>query len=318
MKSKAVPDNPQASRLQGKVAAVTGGGRGIGRAIAQTLATAGAKLAVVARSIGELEETTHLIRAAGGDAVAFSADVTDPLGVINAMSAIAQRLGPVDVLVNNAGVVEPFGPFWETPLDKWWRGMEVNLRGVLLCSHAVLPGMVARSRGRIINVASGGGTMSTPYFSSYVTSKTALIRFTECLALETKPHGVAVFSISPGTVRTAMSEYSLTSREGQEWLPWFRRIFEEKIDVSAEKPAQLVLELASGRWDALSGRFLSIYDDLDLLLNNSAAIEAQNLYSLKLEKLPSAGGNAALGSILSEARRAAENRNKFFLKSRTK
>jgi NAD(P)-dependent dehydrogenase (short-subunit alcohol dehydrogenase family) len=307
MKSEAFP---RAQGLQGKIAVVTGGGRGIGRAIAQTLAVAGARVAVMARSADALEETTRLIREGGGEAAAFAADVADPLSVTTALTAIAQSLGSVDVLVNNAGMVEPFGPFWETPLDKWWRGMEVNLQGALLCSHTVLPGMVARGWGQIINIASGAGTMSTPYYTSYTTSKTALIRFTECLALETRPYGLAVFSISPGTVRTAMSEYSLNSRAGQEWLPWFRRIFEEKIDVPAERPAQLVLELATGRWNALSGRFLSIYDDLDVLLKNSAAIDAQNLYSLKLEKLPSAGGNPALGSILADARRAAENKNK--------
>jgi NAD(P)-dependent dehydrogenase (short-subunit alcohol dehydrogenase family) len=310
MKSEAIPASSQSHCLEGKVAIVTGGGRGIGRAIAQMLAAAGAKVAVVARSVDAIDETARLIRVAGGNAASFPADVADPLTVANAMSSIAQSLGSVDVLINNAGVVEPFGPFWQTDLDKWWRGMEVNLRGVLLCSHAVLPGMVARGGGRIINVASGGGTISTPYYTSYATSKTALIRFTECLALETKPHGVTVFSISPGTVRTSMSEYSQKSREGQEWLPWFRRIFDEKIDVPAERPAQLVLDLASGRLDALSGRFLSIYDDLDMLLKNAIAIEERNLYSLKLEKLPSAGGSAALGSILADARRAAENRNK--------
>ena len=137
-------------------------------------------------------------------------------------------------------------------------------------------------------------------------SKTALIRFTECLALETRSHGIAVFSMSPGTVRTAMSEYSLHSPEGQKWLPWFRRLFDENVVVPAERPANLVLELASGRADALSGRFLSIYDDLDHLLKNSAQIEQKNLHALKVEKLPSAQPNPMLASILAEARNAAK------------
>lgn len=296
--------------LQGQVAVVTGGGRGIGRAIAQTLAAAGAAVAVVARSIPEIEETAQVIRQSGGNAQAFSADVADSTAVANFMAAVTQRLGPVHLLVNNAAAIKPFGPFWETDISEWWHGMEVNMLGPLLCTHSVLPGMVARRRGRVVNVASGAGTMSTPYYTGYVTSKTALIRFTECLALETKAYGVAVFSISPGTVRTRMSEYSLNSREGQEWLPWFRRIFEQKIDVPAERPAQLVLELASGRLDALSGRFLSIYDDLDVLLKNAAAIEDQNLYSLRLDKLTAAGGSPALGSVLAEARQAAAKRPK--------
>src|SRR5579864_7237304 len=266
MNSESVHVSGQTNDLQDRVAVITGGGRGIGRAIAQTLAAAGARVAVIARSREELAETVCLIKQSGGTAQAFSADVTNPAAVESAMQAINQLLGPVDVLVNNAASVKPFGPFWETDLNEWWRSMEVNVRGPLQCALSVLPGMVSRKHGRIINIASGAGTMATPYYSSYVISKTALIRFTECLALETKACGLTVFAISPGTVRTAMSEYSLNSPEGQKWLPWFRRIMDENIDVPAERPAKLVLELASGRLDALSGRFISIYDDLDALV----------------------------------------------------
>jgi NAD(P)-dependent dehydrogenase (short-subunit alcohol dehydrogenase family) len=299
----------EATVLRDKVAVVTGGGRGIGRAVAQALAAAGARVAVVARSNAEIEETAALIAQAGGTARAFAADVTAADAVEGAVDAITRSLGPVDVLVNNAGVVKPFGPFWQTDLTEWWRGMEVNLRGPLQCTMAVLPAMLARRGGRIINVASNAGTMPTPYYTSYVTSKTALIRFTECLALETKAWGISVFAISPGTVRTAMSGYSLNSPEGQKWLPWFRRIFDEKIDVSAERPAKLVLELASGRTDALSGRYLSIYDDLDAMVRSAATIEEKDLYSLKVEKLPSPGG-VVTGSILADARRAADKGTK--------
>jgi NAD(P)-dependent dehydrogenase (short-subunit alcohol dehydrogenase family) len=296
----------RSSRLEGQVALVTGGGRGIGRAIAQTLAAAGAAVAVLARSQEQLAETVRLIERDGGRSRSFPADITDSQAVREAIKAIEQSLGPIDVLINNAGEVKPFAPLWETDVDEWWRGMEVNLLGPLLCTRVVLPGMVARGKGRIINISSGGGTMAMPFFSSYVCSKTALIRFTECLALETRSHGIAVFSISPGTVRTAMSEYSLHSPEGQKWLPWFRRLFDENVVVPAERPANLVLELASGRADALSGRFLSIYDDLDHLLTNSAQIEQKNLHALKVEKLPSAQPNPMLASILAEARNAAK------------
>ena len=291
--------------LRGKVAVVTGGGRGIGRAIAQTLAAAGARVAVIARSTAEIEETASLIRQAGGTAQAFQTDVVDPEAVKESVRDITRSLGTIEVLVNNAGAIGPFGPFWENDLTEWWRGMEVNLRGPLQCTLAVLTGMVERGTGRIINVASGAGTMPTPYYTSYTASKTALIRFTECLALETKAYGVSVFAISPGTVRTAMSSHSLNSPEGQKWLPWFRRIFDQKIDVPAERPAKLVLELASGHADALSGRYLSIYDDLDALLGNAGVIEEKDLYSLKVERLASPGVSA-IGSIWAEARRAAE------------
>jgi NAD(P)-dependent dehydrogenase (short-subunit alcohol dehydrogenase family) len=292
--------------LSGQTAVVTGGGRGIGRAIALKLAAAGARIAVLARSVSELSETVSAIQQAGGVAQAAPADVSSPEAVRKAFHGIEQSLGPVDLLINNAAAIKPFGPFWETDVEEWWRTMEVNVRGPLLCSQCVLPGMVARRRGRIINIVSGAGAVSTPYYTAYVTSKAALIRFTECVALEARPHGVTLFSVSPGTVRTAMAEYSLTSAEGQKWLPWFRRIFDENINVPAERPAELVLELASGRVDALSGRMLSIYDDLDVLLTNAQKIEEQNLYSMKMDRLPAAGAGPAIGSILAAARDVAQ------------
>jgi NAD(P)-dependent dehydrogenase (short-subunit alcohol dehydrogenase family) len=116
-------------------------------------------------------------------------------------------------------VVGPLGPFAESDAAAWWRTLEVNLQGQILCAHRALPAMIARRRGRIINIASGGGAAMLPYFSAYVTSKTALIRFSECLAYELKPHGIAVFAMGPGTVSTAMSEHSLNSAEGRTWPP---------------------------------------------------------------------------------------------------
>lgn len=291
------PVNPQNISLKNQVAVVTGGGRGIGRAIAQSLSSAGAAVAVLARSKDELAETVRLIEAEGGRARAFVADVTDPAAVQNAMRGARESLGPVDLLVNNAGAVEPLGPFAENRVEDWWRTMEVNLHGPLLCTHAVLPEMIARRGGRIVNIASGGGTVSAPFFSSYVVSKTALIRWTECVALETEKQGISVFAIEPGTVRTAMTEYSLNSEEGKKWLPWFARIFEQKIDVPAERPARLVLELASGRMDALSGKFLSIYEDLDLMLKSLEEIKEKNLHSLKLERLSGPKANLGLNEL---------------------
>jgi NAD(P)-dependent dehydrogenase (short-subunit alcohol dehydrogenase family) len=292
----------QTRRLKDQVAFVTGGGRGIGRAIAQSLAAAGAAVAVTSRSAEDLNETVRAIEKDGGRAIAYPADVTDAVAVQATVTAIETSLGPIDVLVNNAGSLGPLKPLLETEVNDWWRAMEVNVLGPLLCTRLVMPGMVSRRRGRIINVSSGGGTMAIPFFSSYVCGKTALIRFTECLAIEAKPYGIAVFSIAPGTVRTAMSEYSLNSPEGKKWLPWFKRIFDEGLAVPAERPAALVLELASGRADSVSGRFLSIYDDLDELLKRAAELEQKNLYALKVERL-AAPPNPAMASILAAARK---------------
>jgi NAD(P)-dependent dehydrogenase (short-subunit alcohol dehydrogenase family) len=286
-------------QLSGQVAVVTGGGRGIGRAIAATLSAAGATTAVLARSSWEIDKIARMIEQAGGRARPYVVDVTDAVRVERTFSEIERSVGPVALLVNNAAIPGPIGPFWETDPAEWWRTLDVNLRGAVLCSRAVLPGMIARSKGRIINIASSA--MPVAYFSSYATSKAALVRFTETIAGEVKSYGVSTFAIGPGTVRTAMAEHSLRSYDGQKWLPWFKRIFDAGLDVSVERPARLVLELASGQADSLSGRFLSIWDDLNSLLQNVGEIEERQLYSLRVQTLDGRGVGTALTAIRAEA-----------------
>jgi NAD(P)-dependent dehydrogenase (short-subunit alcohol dehydrogenase family) len=176
----------------------------------------------------------------------------------------SRALGPLDLLVNNAGDGGPVGPLEETDPALWWHTQEVNLRGPMLCTHAVLPGMIERRRGRIINVSSRAAEISQPYFSSYIVSKLALNKMTELLAMETKHHGIAMFAISPGPVHTAMSEAFLESDKAARWMPWFRPMFAEHA-VPPERAANLCLTLASGQADSLTGKCLSITDDLDAL-----------------------------------------------------
>jgi NAD(P)-dependent dehydrogenase (short-subunit alcohol dehydrogenase family) len=142
-----------------------------------------------------------------------------------------------------------------------------------------------RGLGRIVNIASGGGATMLPYFSAYVTSKTALIRFSECLAAEVKADGLAVFAMGPGTVRTAMTEYSLNSPEGRTWLPWFREIFDEGRDLPPERPAALLLALASGRADGLSEGVFKPRDDLDSIIAAAETVKELKLYSLQVSGL---------------------------------
>ena len=282
--------------LEGQVAVVTGAGRGIGRGVALALVQAGAKVAALARTQSEIEEIAALIKKSGV-AQAFAVDVTDASGVCCAMEKVEAALGPIDVLINNAGQLGRIGPFVDSDPGEWWHVLDVNLRGPMLCARAVLPGMMARGHERIVNIASG--VLPFPCLSAYVTSKTALVRFSETLAAETRAHGVHVFAIGPGTTPTAMSEHSLTSEEGRRWIPWFGRIFTEKLDVPMERPVRLVVDLASGRVDALSGRLLTVFDDLDALLLRAAEIEREGLYSLRVCKFEGDGMPAALAALLS-------------------
>lgn len=267
-------------------AVVTGAGRGLGRAFAKALADAGASVSLLARSASELGETAAAL---GTAARIFPVDVTDARAVKDTF----QHIGPVDVLVNNAGVLGPIGPFWERDFDQWWRAVDVNVRGVMLCTHTALPGMVQRGRGRIINISTG--MFAAAYLSPYLASKTAVVRATECLANETRDLGVALFSLAPGTVRTRMTSHSLMSDEGREWIPWFGRIFDEGLDVPPERPASRVVELASGRYDALTGLYLTPFDDLDAMLQQIETIRAKRLYSPRVQALGPA--SAALAAI---------------------
>jgi NAD(P)-dependent dehydrogenase (short-subunit alcohol dehydrogenase family) len=278
-------DSPSSGiSLAGQVAIITGGGRGLGRAMALALSGAGASVAVAARSEDQLQETVAEIKSRGGRAIAFVVDVTDHDAIKGMVQEVDRQLGSVDLLVNNAGVIQPIGPTWEVDPDEWWKNLDVNVRGPFLCARAVLPEMIRRKCGRIVNIASHAGVISIPYGSAYVVAKTALIRFSENLAAETREHNIQVFAVDPGTVRTAMAEYLLESEPGQRWTPWFRTIFDDGNDVSAERSAQLVLSLASGRADALSGCFLSVYDDLPELARRAEELKKNEQHILRLRR----------------------------------
>jgi NAD(P)-dependent dehydrogenase (short-subunit alcohol dehydrogenase family) len=268
--------NTRQSPLAGQAALVTGGGRGIGRAIALALADAGAAVAVVARSRAEVEEAASAIVGRGGRAVGLAADVTERAGVEASAAEAEARLGPIGILVNNAGASGPSGPLWETDPDEWWRTIEVNLRGPMLFARAVLPSMIRRRSGTIVNVGSFAGIRATTGggFGPYATSKAALVRFTDSLAASTGEHGVRVFTISPGLVHTAMTEAIdlFKSVPESEWSP-------------PEAAAALVVRLAAHAGTALNGKFIHVNDDLDELLGKAERIEAEGLYTLRLLNL---------------------------------
>lgn len=265
--------------LAGEVAVVTGGGRGIGRVISQVLASAGAAVAVLGQAQGPLDETVAEIRAAGGIAAPWSVDVTRGADVTRTMAEVTAALGPITLLINNAGTNKGGGPIWLTDADEWWRTMEINLRGPYLCSRAVLPGMMERGRGRIINMGSAVGIRAEPMASSYSTSKAALLRLTDCMAFGVEDAGVQVFAISPGWVWTDMTRD--TEKQIRALDPNFEGIDDEHI-FPPEDAATLIARLASGEADALTGRFIHVIDDLDAMIADAENIVAEDRYALRL------------------------------------
>jgi NAD(P)-dependent dehydrogenase (short-subunit alcohol dehydrogenase family) len=269
--------------LAGRVAIVTGGGRGIGRATALALAAAGAAVCVSARSVDQIQAVAHEIAALGTKALAVPADVTDRVAVERMVRQTETELGPVDILVNNAGSADALGPIWEVDPNVWWHDIETNLRGTFLCSQAVLPSMRQRQSGRIINISSGAGTRPVPFMSSYTCAKAAILRFTDTLAAETKECGIKVFAIAPSYVRTEMTVRLIGTPEGEKYAQRFQTMPEENWQ-PPERAAGLVAYLATGAADALSGRFISVLDDIDDLIRRAETIERDDTYALRLRK----------------------------------
>jgi NAD(P)-dependent dehydrogenase (short-subunit alcohol dehydrogenase family) len=264
---------------------ITGGGRGIGRVLAQALAAAGAAVGLVARSGDELAETVRMVEASGGTAAAACADITDERAVAEATAALCRQLGPVDLLVNNAGVSGPFGDAWQVDAEDWWRAVEINLRGVFLCSRAVLPAMTARAAGRIVNITSEAGVYRWPQVSAYSVSKAAVIKFTENLAVEASQAGVRAFSVHPGLTPVGLSERALDdvapfgSAESRVHA-WIRQELRDGRGADPALVARLVTRLAAGDADRLSGCHLSVHDDLDAILACGPVV--RDRYQLRL------------------------------------
>jgi 3-oxoacyl-[acyl-carrier protein] reductase len=255
-----------------RVALVTGASRGIGRVVASHLTAAGYRVVIAARSKDEL---AALARETG--ALAVPLDVTDSGAVDAAFARIDDELGQLDLLVANAGVGGDARPSWEQQPDDWWRVFEVNVLGTYLCARAAVQRMRSSGGGRIVNIASGAAYVPADQFgvqisSAYMASKAAIMRFTEALATEAAADGIAVFAISPGTVKTEMTAevFAALWDEPGLWSP-------------PELAAELIAFLDTGALDSLSGRCIhAAIDDWRTLPDRIEEILEGDRHALRL------------------------------------
>jgi NAD(P)-dependent dehydrogenase (short-subunit alcohol dehydrogenase family) len=247
------------------VALVTGGGRGIGASIARELTDAGMKVAVSGRT---REQVEAVATETGG--LALVGDVSRRADVEEWVRRTEAELGPIDLLAANAGTSRHEQAAWELEPEEWWHVLEVNLLGAYLSCRAVIPGMLERGCGRIVLTASGAAYLPGLRATAYGSSKAALCRFGETLALQLRDHGIPVFFFSPGLVRTDMTDD--TFGDDAPWTP-------------PELAPQLVRVLASGRADALAGRYLHAeHDDVEDLIRRADEIAAEDLNAIRLRR----------------------------------
>jgi len=237
--------NSQQMLFNGDVALITGAGRGIGRAIALCFARKGARIALTGRDMGRLELVAHEIKAVGGEAAAFSLDVTRDDDAGRVAEEVIGKWGRIDVLVNNAGVITYDTPLWATTMEQWDEVMNTNLRGMHQVCRAVIPHMIRRKRGVIINVGSSSGRRPDSEYGAYATSKWGVVGYTASLAQSLRPYGIRVNGINPDWVDTDMAR-AYNPSGNPEWI-------------APEEVAQAALYLAAQAPAMMTGQFIDLF-----------------------------------------------------------
>ncbi len=247
----------------GAVAFITGGGRGIGRAIGLTFARAGASVVLAARTLTQVDAAAEDIRREGGEAAGVVCDVTSAESVRAAHAAAVDRFGRVDILVNNAGIVTS-ARFTKTDEALWQRTLEVNLTGTYRCTWVALPSMVERGFGRVINVASIAGKVGHPYTTAYCASKHGVVGFTRALALEVARRGVTVNAICPGFVDTEMTADTIativgvTGRQAADVRATLEALSPQQRLMTAGEVAAIALFLAGDEAYGINGQAINL------------------------------------------------------------
>jgi meso-butanediol dehydrogenase / (S,S)-butanediol dehydrogenase / diacetyl reductase len=251
------------AELDDKVALVTGGGRGIGRAIALALAEAGAAVAVAGRNVANLEQVAAEVAARGGRAIALSCDVADGQEVGEAIAQARAALGPIQILVNNAGITASV-KFTDTDDATWERIMRVNATGPFWCCRAVVPDMIDRKWGRIVNIASIAALAGLPYSAGYSASKHALLGLTRSLALELGRHNITANALCPGWVETDMlrdaiaSIVATTGRTSEEARANVLALSHQRRVTTPEEVAAAAMRLVGPEGASINGQAITI------------------------------------------------------------
>ncbi|GAA4424149.1 3-ketoacyl-ACP reductase [Georgenia halophila] len=267
-------DQQQLSPPPARTALVTGASRGIGQALAVGLARAGLDVGLVARDGYRLEQVAEEVRGLGRRAVAATADVTDQEAVAAAVDAVEHDLGSVDLLVNNAGRIDAEVPLWDADPDEWWSVVETNVRGPFLFARAVVPGMLERGGGRVIDLNSGSGTRDSARATAYYVSKTAMFRIGGAIHEGGYERGLRAFELAPGVVVTDMTRSMEAHRNRTEWT-------------DVEDVVELAVTIARGDVDELSGRYLRAGTDTPASLRAQLGRDLEAARKLRVTGWPS-------------------------------
>ena len=264
---------------------VTGAARGIGKSIAAEFAAAGSRVVIVDAVTDVLEKTAAELKKSGSSTMALTADISDRASVESMAKEVLDTFGRVDVLVNNAGTFSVVGPTWEVDPGRWFRDIRVNLYGTFLVCRTFLKSMTSEKSGYVINMASSGGVIEPhPYATSYASSKTGIVRFTESLAIELESYNIKTFVIGPPAIMTDMTQFLLENSEAKKWRPGLKGIFDRGEDFPPELVSRLVVQLVSGTADRLSGRYFLATDNLDEIIANTDKILADDLMLLRIRR----------------------------------
>jgi 3-oxoacyl-[acyl-carrier protein] reductase len=272
-------------KLKGRTALVTGASQGLGAEIAVHFAAEGASLMLCARDEVAVKDVAAKLAAQhGGKVVAMRCDVGDPTSVDALITETERQLGPLDVLVNNAGIYGPMGAIEEVDWQDWVAAITINLMGTVYPCRAVVPGMKARKRGKIINLSGGGATNPLPGISAYAASKAASVRFTETLALELKPFGIDVNAVAPGALATRMMDQLLEAAPavaGQAFMARMRKL-KDSGGTPLSVGAKCCVWLASEASNGITGKLVAAqWDPYEQFPDHALDLDGSDIYALR-------------------------------------